>query len=308
MKRKLNAINDLISETSNRLKKYETLPKISLTYRSRAAGHLIYYNQTTHDGKKKLDRLGGPDDVIVIACKRKKYLKRLLATLETDKKAIEQFLDKYKDHSFEAIYEGLPASYKDLPARYVDDSRESKPSRVLSPVEEYEGLGYSKLPAPLGNLPDSITNDPRFKELSAWAHKPYKRNPAKLPDDPNVARDGTPMRSKGECMWWDNILFEGLPCRVEPEITIKGKSGQWHRFYPDFVFKCFDGSYIYVEHFGEWDDDEYAERNKRKIQEYLDCGIVLSDNLIGTSDNANHRTNELMIIEELEKIKRRMFT
>ena len=44
-----------------------------------------------------------------------------------------------------------------------------------------------------------------------------------------------------------------------------------------------------------------------KLQEYLDCGIVLGDNLIVTSDNADHRTNEIMIREALDKIKKRMF-
>ena len=116
-----------------------------------------------------------------------------------------------------------------------------------------------------------------------------------------VREMGDPCVQKGECMWYDDILFDGLPVWVDPEIKLKGKSGQWHTFHPDFIFKCFDGTYIYVEHFGYLDDDEYAEKAKRKLQEYLDCGIVLGDNLIVTSDNADHRTNEIMIREALDK-------
>ena len=109
------------------------------------------------------------------------------------------------------------------------------------------------------------------------------------------------------CVQLDDILFEELPARIEPELEIQGKSGQWHKLHPDFMFLCFDGTILLVEHFGRWDDERYAERNKRKIQEYLDCGFVLGDNLIVTSDNAEHCTNEKMIVMAIDMIKKRMF-
>ncbi len=108
-------------------------------------------------------------------------------------------------------------------------------------------------------------------------------------------------------MWYDDILFEKIPVRIEPVLRLCGKSGQWHSLCPDFQFRCHDGSFLLVEHFGMWDTEKYAERNKIKIQNYLDCGFVLGDNLIVTSDNADHNTNELMIIEALEKIRKRVF-
>ena len=231
-KRQLAVLNDLIDETTHRLNTYKTMPDKVLTCRSRSGNNQnsYYYEEQYSNGKVTLDPLGKSENKNVIAYKRRRYLKKLLKTLEANKAALEQFISSFKDYSPEAIQKNLP----------------------------------------------------------------------------NIARDGTPFRSKGECMWYDNILFEGLPVRIEPELELMGESGQWHKLFPDFMFKCFDGSVILVEHFGKWDDEKYAERNKRKIQEYLDCGFVLGDNLIVTSDNAEHCTNELMMVEALEKIKKRI--
>ena len=289
MKRTLLMLNDLIDETELRLGKYDNLPDRTLVIRNRSTSHPNYYEQDWHNGKKDLYPLGKEDNKTVIAYKHQRYLRKKLKILKVNKRAAELFLSSFKDFTPEAIQEMLPLSYKGLP------------------VNSYENDGHITLPSLYNHLPENIYNDSRFQKLLAWKSEDYKRNPAPLPDDPNIARDGTPMRSKGECLWYDDILFDGLPVRVDPELLIQGKSKQWHKLYPDFQFKCFDGSTILVEHFGSWDNDEYAERNKLKIQEYLDCGFVLGDNLVGTSDNAEHRTNELMILEALEKIKRRMF-
>lgn len=295
MKRNQHVLCDLIEETSQRLKQFDILPKRTLVSRTRKSGDSDYYEQYYSNRKKIIHPLGKADAEKVIAYKQQRYLREKLKILENNYNAIGQLLSTYKDYSTEAIQEMLPRAYKDITVSNY------------SPISNYENMPFQTLPLMNAHLPHWVTNDERFQKLVEWASEDYPRNPYPLPDDPNIARDGTPMRSKGECMWYDNILFEGIPVRVDPEIQAMGKSGQWHKLYPDFVFKCFDESELYVEHFGEWDDEKYAERNKQKIQKYLDCGFVLGDNLIGTSDNVNHRTNELMIIEALERIKMRMF-
>ena len=289
MKRQLLMLDDLIDETEKRLKTYDDLPDMTLVSRVRSAGCIDYYEQDWNNGNKKLYPLGKADNKKVIAYKRQRYFREKLKLLKLDRKAIEQFLAKYKDYSPETIQKKLPVSYQELP------------------VGRYEDTGANAFHKSYRHLPYNIYKDERFKKLLSWASEKYNKNPMPLPHNPNIARDGTPMRSKGECMWYDNILFEGLPVRYDPELIIQGRSGQWHKLYPDFQFKCFDGSIILVEHFGDWADERYAERNKRKIQEYLDCGFILGDNLIGTSDDIDHHTNELMMIEALDKIKERMF-
>lgn len=289
IERQQKVLSDLIDETTTLLENFDTMPSGSLVLRKRESGQINCYSQTSNNGKMTLVPLGKTDAKIVVYFKHRRYLQLKLQVLNADKTAVDRFLKLYKDYSPESIYEKLPKSYKDLP------------------VNSYENNGPVNVPDKYKRLPEYIRNDPRFMELVRWASEKYKRNPTEMPPDPNISRDGTPMRSKGECMWYDDILFEGLPVRIEPEIKMRGKSGKWYTFYPDFVFKCFDGTYIYVEHFGMLDDEHYAERKLQRILEYLDCGIVLGDNLIVTSDNAEHHTNERVIVEVLELIMKRMF-
>lgn len=292
MKRQLLVLEDLIDDTMNCLKEYDNLQNKTLVVRRTNNDDPDYYEQEWNHGERNLCPLGKEDNKKVQAYKQRRYLREELKILKADKKAAEYFVEHFKDYSFDAIQNKLPKPYKCHSTRKAELENHGP---VSSSYPDYS------------RLPEKITGDLRFKKIVAWVNEKYDRNPIPLPDKPNIARDGTPMRSKGECIWYDNILFEGLPVRVDPELLLKGISGQWHKLCPDFEFMCFDGSTIMVEHFGQWDDDKYAEKNKRKLQEYLDCGYVLGDNLIGTSDNAQHHTNELMILEALEKIKRRMF-
>ena len=289
MKRQKLVLDDLITDTSCELEEYNDLSGKTLVARRRGDGNSDYYEQDWNHGDKNLTPLGKASSKKVKAYKKRRFLQKKLQILEKNKNATERFLALYHDFSTEAIYELLPKSYQGIP------------------VNAYEQVDSNIVLKVHGHLPVSIIKDDRFQKLVNWASKDYKRNPMSLPDDPNIARDGTPMRSKGECLWYDDILYEGIPTRVEPELVMQGQSKQWHKLYPDFQFLCFDGSMILVEHFGRWDDEDYAERNKRKIQEYLDCGFVLGDNLIVTSDNANHHTNELSILDAIDLIKKRMF-
>ena len=287
VERQLSIIDDLINETTERLSTYEDLPHMTLILRVQGTGHPFYYAQEVVNGKKILHYLGKADSTEVIRYKQQRYLKEKLKILMCDKKSAEQFVKHFSDYSYEVVLKKLSPSYREIS---IDNGFNSSSGR-----KKYK------------RLPDSIVKDERFQKLVKWANEPYTRNPYPLPDNPNIARDGTPMRSKGECMWYDDILFEELPARIEPELEIQGKSGQWHKLHPDFMFLCFDGTILLVEHFGRWDDERYAERNKRKIQEYLDCGFVLGDNLIVTSDNAEHCTNEKMSVMAIDIIKKRMF-
>lgn len=269
VERELKLVDHLITNTLKRLSDYADVPDKTLVCRHTGLDSSRYYLQDHKDGKHEQKSAGDRSSPLVTRMLTLRFLNERLKVLQKDKRLLISFLNKYCDFTPEAIQRRLPASYRDLP--------------------------------------EECYNDEIRAQLGAWASEQYERNPFPLPDDPNIARDGTPFRSKGECMWYDDILFEKIPVRIEPVLRLCGKSGQWHSLCPDFQFRCHDGSYLLVEHFGMWDTEKYAERNKMKIQEYLDCGFVLGDNLIVTSDNADHNTNELMIIEALEKIRKRVF-
>ena len=288
MERQVRVLDDLINDTLLKLKEYDDLPDKTLVARKRKGDYPDYYEQEWNNGEKVLKPLGKNGTKKVNAYKKRRFLREKLKKLEKNKKATERFLSQYTDYSAEAISKSLPKSYQGIP------------------VNTYEQIDTGVTLKVHGHLPESILKDGRFQKIKKWTAEDYKRNPMPLPEDPNIARDGTPMRSKGECMWYDNILFDKIPTRIEPELILTGKSGKTYKFYPDFVFMCYDGSLIIVEHFGKLDDENYAATNLPKIKDYHDCGYTLGDNLIITSDNVNHRTNELMIVDALSIIKKRI--
>ena len=158
--RQLMMTDDLIDETTKRLNKYSHLPHRTLVLRVRGAGLENYYAQEWKDGIKSVYPLGKSNNKTVIAYKRQRYLRDKLKILITNKKGLKQFLKLYKDYSPEAIQEKLPTSYKGLT------------------VNSYEDDGLQCFSSQYKHLPESITKDERFQELVAWAHEPYKRNPA----------------------------------------------------------------------------------------------------------------------------------
>ena len=69
-----------------------------------------------------------------------------------------------------------------------------------------------------------------------------------------------------------------------------------HGLSPDFLFKCQDGSLLAWEHLGLLGHDGYSDSVLERLNKYLDCGFVVGQNLILTSDNVYGNTNELMIL------------
>lgn len=270
IKREICVIEGLIKKTQQELEVIGTLPNAALICQYKSPDNIYYYSQRQNNGKRERQPLGKSDSEIVKQYKKRRFYKEMLKTLKYDLRVLTNTLEKLKDYSPSAIHKKLPSSYK--------------------------------------NLPDQCYEDEEYLKMKKWAEEKYERNTFPIPSQPNIARDGRAMRSKGECMWYDDILFEKLPVRVDPILHLTGKSGRTYTLCPDFQFMCPDGSFILVEHFGMLDDDNYAAEKLKRIQQYLDCGYVLGDNLIITSDSANHTTNELMILEAIDKIKKRIFS
>ena len=269
IEKELKRIDWLIANATSHLQELQFIPSKKLSCIHHSGSNIYYYESKTTNGVRKRNSLGKVGNERVKQYKKHRFYTDQLSALQFDKKLLSEIVKKYKDYSPLAIHKKLPLSYK--------------------------------------NLPDECYADEQFDELKAWAAEKYERNSFPLPTDPTTARDGTPLRSKGEAIVYDNILFEKLPVRVDPKLNLKGKSGAIYTLCPDFQFKCKDGSYIILEHLGNLGDDKYAHDNMMKIQKYLDCGFVIGVNLFFTSDNAEGHTDETAIIDTLETIKKRMF-
>jgi len=258
----------LLKITERELKKLNRLPAGTLVCELVDNHSLKYYRNYIENGKVKRRFIGGPDNELVIDYKKQKFYEMRKTILEKNIMLIERTCKHIGNYSTEAIHKKMPKAYK--------------------------------------NLPDECFEDMELAQVKEWLKKYNKRNTYPLPDNPNIACDGTPTRSKGETIIYDDIYHSGLPFQYDVYFKMQGKSGKIHGLSPDFMFICKDGRKVIWEHFGLLANGSYSDENMEKLNKYLDCGFVIGYNLFITSDNVDGNTNELMILETLELIKKRV--
>ena len=144
----------------------------------------------------------------------------------------------------------------------------------------------------------------RYEELKAWANAPYEKNPFPFPEAENYAKDGTRLRSKGECIWYNLLQERGIVFRNECKMVFWDKEGNEKVFYPDFLIQCFDGTLIIIEHLGKLGDLGYAIKFGEKCHYYLLDGYVLGRNFFVTSDDKHYGTDSAIIAQTVAHIER----
>ena len=260
----LDSFDRMIDITKDKLKEYDMAHRHMICM-TRANKSFFYYEQHKHNGIISRSYLGTSSDKTVQAIKLAHYYDKKLKVLVNDRKAIQKAFDALSDYSPESINSKLPNAYRDLPRQMFEDDM--------------------------------------LEELKAWANAEYLKNQHPFPRFKNTSCDGTYVRSKGECIWYDNLLAADIPFRYDPRITLTDTNGKEYIMYPDFQIKCPDGSFILVEHLGMLNDETYADNLKNKLMIYEYCGYTIGDNLIVTSDNTNGSINELMILRQINMIK-----
>lgn len=100
---------------------------------------------------------------------------------------------------------------------------------------------------------------------------------------------GIKVRSKSEQVIGNALEVKGIPYRYEPEISMDLRwmegvdwlvQGKYKTYYPDFVIMTADGSFIFWEHLGRVDLEEYRKHNMEKIAAYRQNGVCDDDHLI----------------------------
>ncbi len=265
----LRRIEHLIRITKASLDRIGELPEGTLVCNASSPRRIRYYRQTIRNGRQRRKCIGGPDSGLVQSYKKQRFYQMRMEILVHNKKILQRAVKSLQDYSVEAIHNKLPMSYR--------------------------------------SLPDVCYADDRKEELAEWAKKTYRRNSYMLPDEPNVACDGTETRSKGEAIIYDDIYYAGIPFQYDSYHKIRGRSGKLHGISPDFLFRCKDGSLLFWEHLGLLGDGTYSQDTIDKLNKYLDCGFVSGENLIITSDNARGNTNELAILRALKIVRERVY-
>ncbi|MCI2062879.1 MAG: hypothetical protein LKJ83_08905 [Eubacteriaceae bacterium] len=261
-KRKMNFTDILINEKQRldrlieRLESEVSKEGSGYMIRIRRNGSEYYYRKEYVDGKRVSHYLGVKGSEPVQQNMINRFNRERLKIMKYDRDVLADALQDYVSFDMQEIRAGLPAAYKDMPLDKITD--------VIS------------------------------EELQKWTNEDYERNKKPFTVT-HIACDGTPVRSKGECIWYNCLKSLGVPFRYENETVMETSPGSAVNRYPDFTIKCADGETILIEHLGMMKDNEYRELMQQRIILYYRNGYVLGDNLYITCDNQYGEINSMRI-------------
>lgn len=130
-----------------------------------------------------------------------------------------------------------------------------------------------------------------------WMDEKYNISHYKEEKKIYPTKKGDMVRSKSEAILADMFYDLQIPYRYECELVLNDGSVK----YPDFtLLNTEERKVIYHEHFGRLDEDEYRQKNLRKIYEYMKNGIFVGKNLIITHEAEGSPLN-VQIIKDCMK-------
>ena len=233
-------------------------------------GNAIYYKRKyREEGVQQIKYLGKASSQATKDFVGSRFRQALLQLLEENNTAIERFLREYKPVTMETVYGMLSPNYAEIG------------------IEPFL--------------------DKRLEELKTWAAKKYPRNPRPMPDYASVTRDGTKVRSKGECIWYNELLYAGIPFRYECAVKVLDDNGEEQIIYPDFLILCYDGSFILIEHLGLMKKVGYSNTKANQARWLHNIGFDFGTNLFITSDNSHGATNTESIRDTLLLVEKRFW-
>ncbi|MBP3811277.1 MAG: hypothetical protein ILA15_11220 [Clostridiales bacterium] len=175
---RLSTINRLIASVDKSL---SALPAGNL-HIHQIRGNIYYY--ADYEGYAKNRKTPIYDKKLICSLAQRSYYLKILRAAEAEGKAIELFLKRYPERSFEDVYESL------------SEQRQS----IITPVR----------------LPDKAYID-------KWLNTPYVHKPFGEGDPYYVTDRGERVRSKSEQLIANRLLAKGIPYKYECPINVGGK-------------------------------------------------------------------------------------
>lgn len=231
-------------------------------------GHTYYKRKYSEKQKRRTEYLGSSGNEATKEFVRARFRQAFLVLVRRNIEAIKRFLDEYTPITTQNIYRQLPPIY-------------------------WEAGGEFYL-------------DRQLEEIKAWAKVNYPRNPAPI-NNPNIACDGTVVRSKGECIWYNCLVAAGLPFRYDCPVKVIDDMGRERIRYVDFLILCCDKTRIGIEHLGLLQDPSYGNDFSTKLREFQRAGFVLGSTLFVTSDFADSTIDGQAIQELVEYLIERFY-
>lgn len=247
-----------------------------------------------------------------------RYRDEMMRRLEHNSQLLQKLDDGFLDYDDEAILAALPATYRDAAAanrNAAATQNAARPHQGNAAAMRSNGRTIDSSSKTMGGSANAVDGntlsftsgihcfDQRYEEICQWAAD-YERNSAPFPKAEIYAKDGTRMRSKGECIIYNIFDERRLPNRYDSVITIFDHDGHSRDLSPDFLIQCLDGSLIILEHLGWSSGLKYGYDFGEKCYWYLQSGFVLGKNFFVTSDDVNGGTDSRMVLKVVEQVER----
>ena len=282
---KIKTIEQLLSNISD-----STFPDNYSVVRQVQNGR-IYYAYRYYDGDKRRTKyIGSPTCDQSILLLRDRVIFNIKEMLLSNKSLIENTIKNYQPILHHTIKSRIQNNMRNIPYEELEKDEEI---RLITSSE------------------NDAAYDPRFlsddyMKLFEWAKEEYEKNPTPIGDSRNIACDGTIMRSKGECIWYNMLYDAVVPFRNDVVMRFKDKSGHFVTRCPDFLIKCLDGTLIIIEHLGLLNNPDYLQDFMEKVKLYHRNGFVLGVNFFVTADNFSGGTDSQAIKQLVKMIRERI--
>lgn len=195
-----------------------------------------------------------------------RFIKEKISLLSVNIACLEDALRKIRDYDDESVIGLLPATY-------------AKAVMYIRETDESAGVSQSE-------------------------------NPLKRDELTVVCSNGLRVRTKGEMIIAEILIALDIEFRYEKALTLIDRKqledGTFRNkivtVYPDFTIVLGDGSEMYWEHGGLFDEGTYRKKQHEKFDLYYDNGIYPPKNLIITMDGPGKAINAQEIRRIVEAV------
>lgn len=169
----------------------------------------------------------------------------------------------------------------------------------ISALERHDSEAvFSKLSQQRQELVTPLMRDDE-KCTQSWLALPFQASSYEPNEKIFRTKRGEMVRSKSELMIADMYYELGIPYRYECEVTLPNGEKKS----PDFtLFHAPRRMVIYHEHLGRMDEEDYVNRNLKKLKEYGEIGIYSGKNLILTLESKKRPFNLYQFREQIKEI------
>lgn len=196
------------------------------------------------------------DHNMIKALARKEYLEKVVEVLQTNVDILEKAGSGLRYADIDHLRVKMARAFEGLPDEYFFDGWLDRPE-IYTKDNYLEGI----------------------RRHADWAKEPFEQSNYKIEGRRFPTSAGFDVRSKSEQSIVEQLVNYGVPFRYEEVIRIAGKA-----YSADFTFRTRQMDRYYWEHAGMMDDPVYANRHKRKMNDFERIGIVPWKNLIITYD------------------------